>query len=134
MVLYSIAILIGASASRNANTNLVAGIINSVSAIIPFIVAIPLISKDTFQNHKFGISMAILAGITIALFSMALTKGYSINKVGVVAPVVFGGAIFLSTLLSIIFLKEKISLIEGIGLAVLAIGFSLIIYARAVAK
>jgi drug/metabolite transporter (DMT)-like permease len=65
---------------------------------------------------------------------MALNKSFSLNKVGIVTPVVFGGAIFLSTILSYFIFKEKITGIQGLGLAFLAIGFILIIYAKATAS
>lgn len=134
MVLYAVAIIFGAVASRNLNTNLAAGIINVLPAVIPLVAAIPHFTKNTIMNHKFGLAMAMCAGILIAFFTMALTKSYALNKVGVVAPVVFGGAILLSTVLSAIFLKEKITMLEGLGLAVLLVGFTIVIYARAIAK
>jgi multidrug transporter EmrE-like cation transporter len=102
-----------------------------VSAVIPFVVALPFLNKKNVTSHKYGIVMAIIAGLAIALFSMALTKSYSLNKVGIVAPIVFGGAIVLSTLFSIIIFKDKTSSIELTGLAVVAVGIALIIYARA---
>lgn len=134
MVLYAVAIVFGAVASRNLNTNLAAGIMNVLPAVLPLVVAIPHFTKNTIMNHKFGLMMAMVAGILIAFFTMALTKSYALNKVGIVAPVVFGGAILLSTVLSAIFLKEKITTLEGIGLVVVLLGLALIIYARAIAK
>ena len=74
--------------------------------------------------------MAILTGVAIALFTMALTRSYSQNKVAIVIPIVFGGAIFLSTIFSYLFFKEKITLFQGIGLILLLIGIIFIIYAR----
>lgn len=130
LICYSIAIILGASAARNLNSNLAAGIINTVSAIIPIAIAIPLITKKNLGSHKFGLIMSVLAGIMIALFVMAINKAYAQNKVGIVAPVVFGGAIFLSTTLSYFIFKEKVSQLQFIGLLVLAVGFSLVIYAR----
>lgn len=130
-VLYAIAIVLGTVAARNLNTNLSAGITNLISAVIPIIVALPLITRKTLASNRLGVTMAFLAGVCIALFAMALNKGYSENKVGIVAPIVFGGALFLSTLLSYFFLKEKVGLLQGVGLGILAIGIIVIIYARA---
>ena len=133
-ILYALAILFGASASRNINTNFAAGFSNLFGAVIPLIVAIPFITRSNLSSHKFGVVMTVASGICLALFVMALTKSYSLNKVGIVAPIVFGGAIVLSTLLSTLVFKEKISLIEGMGLAILTLGFGIIIYARVAAK
>ena len=134
MVLYTVGIIFGAAASRNANTNIAAAITNIVAAAVPVIVVIPQLAKKGFASSKQGIIFAILGGISIAFFVMAVNKAYSVNKVGIVAPIVFGGAIFLSTVLSYFIFKEKISLLQFAGLMFLAIGFGVIVYARAVGK
>ncbi len=131
LLFYTAAILIGATASRNANTNLVSAIVNTISALVTISVLIPILSKKNFTGHKYGVLMAVLGGIVIGLFTMTLNKSFTQNKVGIVAPIVFGGAIFLSTVLSYFIFKEKITALEGIGLALLGIGFAIIIYARA---
>jgi drug/metabolite transporter (DMT)-like permease len=134
MVFYAAALLFGTAASRNTNTNLAAGLANFVGMIIPLAVAIPFITKKTFATQKFGIIMALLSGVCIAIFAMALAKGFTLNKVGIITPVVFGGAIFLSTVVGSIIFKERVTSIEAIGLIFLAAGFGIIIYARAVVK
>jgi|SRR3989344_1229973 len=134
MIFYTIAILFGVSASRHANSNLVAALTNIVAAVIPLVVAAPLLNKKTIQNHRFGVLMALAAGVAIAIFAMAIVKSYSINKVGIVTPIIFGGAIFLSTILSYFIFKEKVTQLQLVGLVFLAVGFSLIIYSRATGK
>lgn len=131
MIIYTIAILVSTIASRNANATLVNTIINTVSAIVPIGLFVTLVSKTHFQSSKIGIIMSILGGIAIALFGLALSKSYATNKVAIVVPIVFGGSIFLSAILSVIFLNEKITLLQLIGLLFLAIGLAFIIYARA---
>lgn len=134
MVLYAVGIIFGVAASRNANTNIAAAITNIVSAAVPIIVVIPHIAKKGLTSSKQGIIFAILGGISIAFFVMAINKAYAVNKVGIVAPIVFGGAIFLSTVLSIFIFKEKVSLLQLAGLMFLALGFGVITYARAVGR
>jgi drug/metabolite transporter (DMT)-like permease len=133
IIFYTGLILVSTSASRNANTNLVAAVNNIVSAIIPLIVVIPSLSKKTFTQHKYGVWMAVLAGLLVGLFSLVLTKSFSQNKVGIVAPVVYGGTILLSTIGSYFIYKERISVTEGIGLALVLAGLAVVIYARAIA-
>ena len=60
--------MFGSTASRHANTNLVAAIVNLISAIIPIAIIIPILSKKLLENPnvKFGILMAIITGIAIA--------------------------------------------------------------------
>ncbi len=78
--------------------------------------------------------MAIIGGILIAFFVMAINKAYVENKVAVVAPIVFGGSIFLSAILSFVFFKEKITSLQGLGLALLGVAILIITYARATGK
>jgi drug/metabolite transporter (DMT)-like permease len=134
MLFYAVAILFGAAASRNANTNLVAAITNLVSAIVPIAVIVPIVGKKMITNNKFGVVLAVMAGISIAIFAMSIAKAYSVNKVGIVAPIIFGGALFLSTIASYFIFKEKISGMQAVGLTILAVGFGIIIYARATGK
>jgi len=134
MLLYIATTLLGAYASRNADSGLITAIMNIVSAILPIAIIIPYVSKINLQDSKYGIIAAIFTGASIALFTLAINKSYSVNKVGIVAPIVFGGAIFLSTLISTVLFKEKVSLIQGFGLILLGFGFVVVTYARWVGK
>lgn len=121
-------------ASRNTNSNLVSAVVNVVSAILPVALVLPILDRKLLVNGKLGITVAVLAGISIAIFSMAFNKSLQTNKVGIVSPLIFGGAIFLSTILSYFFLKEKISLVQSLGLFFLAVGFGFIIYSASTGK
>lgn len=131
VVFYSVSVLIGASASRNANTNLVSALNTFFSAIIPFIIIAPALSKKTFQTQKYGAAMAILSGFVVSLFVLTLSKSFTQNKIGIVTPVIYGGTIFCTTLLSYFIFKEKITLTEGAGLGLVLAGLIVVIYARA---
>ncbi len=130
MVFYTLVILVGAQAARNAETNLVNAIINTVSAIIPIGIFISVINQGFSQSSKYGLIMSVATGVLVALFGLALTKSYSTDKVAIVAPVVFGGAIFLSAILSAVLFKEKISMLQGVGLILMGIGLAFIIYTK----
>ncbi len=120
-----------ASASRNINTNIATAIIHTVAIFIPFMVAFPAIAKKEYVNHKYGIMMAIAAGISIGLYGLVINKAFTVNKLGVVTPAVFGGAIILTTLAGYFLFKEKLNVLEFAGLIFVLIGFCMIIYARA---
>jgi uncharacterized membrane protein len=132
--LYTAALIFGAAAARNVNSNFASAVTTIISAITTTAVALPLFSRKTVTDNKFGVIMAVLSGVTVALFTLAINKGFTLNKVGIVSPIVLGGAIFLSTILSYFVFKEKVSLIQFIGLVFLAIGLGAIIYARATGK
>lgn len=134
LVFYTAVTLLGAVASRNIDSNIVTAIMNGISAIIPIVAVIPMLNKKVAENGKFGILIAVIGGVCIALFSMAINKSYAGNKVGIVTPIVFGGTIFLSTLISYFFLKEKVSFIQGIGLVLMGMGMLFVIYTKATGK
>ncbi len=133
LLLFTALNLIAASAARNANTNLVA-LLSSVGAlVIPFIALLPALGKPTAHSQKFGIWMALLAGLLVGAYAMAVNKSFTQNKIAIITPVIFGGTIFLMTTLSYFLFKEKVSLVEGLGLSLVLVGIVVIIYARAVA-
>lgn len=131
MVFYAVATLFISSASRNMQSTLAVAIVNAISALIPIAVLVPIFNKKMVTNHWTAVIMAILGGACIAGFGIAISRAYTVNKVGIVVPIVFGGAIFLSTILSYFFLKEKVSLLQALGLVLVGLGFGVITYARA---
>lgn len=131
LLLYTVAILLLSIANKNLHSPLVTLIVNTVSAIIPFGVVAATFDKKILMNAKFGIIISLLAGIFIAFYTLVLGKSFAENKVGIVMPVIFGGAIFLSTILGAILFKEKITMLQGVGLGFLGIGFLIIIYVKA---
>jgi drug/metabolite transporter (DMT)-like permease len=134
MLCFSVALLAISTASRHIDSTLVSAVLNTVSAIVPVILVLSFSAKKSVESNKFGIAMAALAGVFIAAYGITLAKSYSVNKVGIVTPIIFGGSIFLTTLLSYFIFKEKVSLLQGVGLAFLFIGFGVITYARVTAK
>lgn len=134
MVFYTAALMFIALASRKIDGTIVTGIGNILSAIIPVAFAIPLLNKNLFVTQKTPLIYTVLAGICIAIFGIALSKSFAVNKVAIVSPIVFGGAIFLTAIISSVFLKEKIGMVQGIGLFFVMVGLSLVIYSRATVK
>ncbi|HEY6736157.1 MAG TPA: EamA family transporter [Candidatus Saccharimonadia bacterium] len=133
LVCYSLAILFGAYASRHAGAAVVSTISNVVSVAATAAFAVAELAKSTVHNERWGLAAAAAGGVAIGLFTLALNRSFATDKVAIVAPVVFGGSIFLSAFLSYLFFRERISPIQGAGLLFLAVGLSLIIYAKATA-
>ncbi|MEK7603136.1 MAG: hypothetical protein AAB459_02755 [Patescibacteria group bacterium] len=129
-LLYTAAIMLGAYASRNANTNLVSAIVNILASVVPVAVIIGSFSAKWKASSTSGLIAAALGGILIALFTMALNKAYSQENIAIISPIVFGGAIALSTVLSYIIFKEKIVPLQAIGLFFVLVGLILVIAAR----
>lgn len=133
VILYTIALLFGAIGARHLTPIVATAVNNIIAAILPLLLVIPLINNKLLsnQNTKYGIIMAAISGIFVALFVLTLNKTLSVNKVGIVVPVVYAGTIFLTTILSAFVFKEKITMLQSVGLGFLAIGFVVIIYVKA---
>jgi drug/metabolite transporter (DMT)-like permease len=129
-LLYTAAIILGAYASRNANTNLVSAIVNIIASVVPVAVIIGGFSEKWKTSSTKGLMAAAVGGALIALFTMALNKAYSQENVAIISPIVFGGAIALSTALSYVIFKEKIVPLQAIGLLFVLVGLGLVIVAR----
>lgn len=129
-ILFGILNLTAAAASRHLNTNIATLLINAVAVVVPLAVAIPAIAKKSMANEKFGIVMAIITGLLIGLYALAANKSYTLNKVSIVVPVIFGGSIFIAAIISLIVFKEKLNSYEIAGLVLVLLGLILIIFSR----
>jgi drug/metabolite transporter (DMT)-like permease len=127
-------ILIGLDqGARYLNSNLVGVIVNILGAIVPlvFFLASGVGLKNLGAQSGKGMAWAIFAGMSVGLFTFAITKLFSSNQeVSFVSPLVYGGAIVLVTLVGRFVLSEKVSLYEGIGVAAIALGIVCIVAAN----
>lgn len=131
IILFTTVSILSAAASRRTDSNLVSLIINVFSILGPAVVLAPaFLTKKSVPANKYAIAMAVMAGLSVGLFAMAINKSYAVNKVGIVTPVIFGGTMLLSTLLSYFIFKETLKGFELIGLGLVLIGIIFIIYAR----
>lgn len=131
---YTALTLFSVAASRSMNEYLVALIEVVMSLVFPVVILVQLLSKRHVEVNKYGVIMACLAGIMIGLFTVFMVKALAVNKVGIVAPVVLGGSIFLTTIMSYFIFKEKVSALQFCGLLFMGIGLIVLIYSRAIGK
>ncbi len=125
--------MFSAAASRRADTSFVTLIINVTSVLIPFIFVSLVLTKKSFSIQMPALAFAIATGLCLGLYGMMINKSLSLLKVGIVVPIIFGGGILLSTVLSYFIFKETLKSFELIGLTLVLAGISFIIYSRAAA-
>jgi uncharacterized membrane protein len=79
IILYTIALLFGAVGARHLTPIVATAVNNIVAAILPLLLVIPLINNKLFsnQNTKYGILMAAISGIFVALFVFELLNAIS---------------------------------------------------------
>jgi len=126
-------LMFSAAASRRADTSFVTLIINVTSVLIPFIFVSLVLTKKSFSIQMPALAFAIATGLCLGLYGMMINKSLSLLKVGIVVPIIFGGGILLSTVLSYFIFKETLKSFELIGLTLVLAGISFIIYSRAAA-
>ncbi|MBW3568806.1 hypothetical protein KY385_01625 [Candidatus Parcubacteria bacterium] len=100
---------------------------------MPLIILAPAFIKKSLTIDKPALIMTIIAGLCVGLFAMTVNKSFTLNKVGIVIPVVFGGTIMLTAVLSYFIFKETLKGFELAGLLLILAGLGFIIYARSVA-
>lgn len=130
LLFYTIGLLLLTFASRSINSTFVAAISNFFTAIIPISIATFFWNKKILVDAKFGIIFAILAGISLAFYTIFLNRSLESSRVGIVTPIIFGGVIFLTTVLGVLLFKEKVTTLQGIGLTLIGIGILFIIYVK----
>lgn len=126
---YSAAILAGAFANRHANISLVNLIVNIISISAPLLLFLTAKTGSKISSRG-GIIAAIAGGLLISVFTLALGKSYEQNNVAIVGPIVFGGSIVVTSILSYFLFKEKIVPLQGLGLLLVTIGLGLVVYSR----
>ena len=128
---YSVFLISISRASLHTDPNLAAGIVNSLGAAIP--IALFFIADSTKENaiNFRGINWALLGAIGIAVFTMALAKLFSIGEnIGFVTPLIYGLAIFCSTLISWAFFGAGTNKYQLAGLIMFVGSLCLLVYSK----
>jgi transporter family protein len=130
-VLYTLFDLFVAKAGGKLNDNLAATIFNGLGAIVPLIIYFVVKSKGNTQNTTSGIVYSVLAGISIAAFSIILVNIFArAENVSFVLPAVYGGTVVLGTLAGIFIFKENLTPVGIAGVAFAVLGIGLLVYSR----
>lgn len=133
-VLYTLFDLFAAKAGGKLNDNLAATIFNGIGAVLPLAIYVAIKSKDHVPTTKSGIVYSVLAGVSIALFSIILVNLFArAQNVSYVLPFIYGGTVVLGSLAGIFIFKEHLSTVGLVGILMTVIGLGLLIYSKAVA-
>ena len=133
-VFYTLFDLFASRAGLSIDPNLSSVIFNGIGALIPLVVyGIYKYEKGApiMATTKNGVLYSLLAGISIAVFSILLITIFEKGEVSYVVPVIYGGTIALASLFGWLFFKEIITPLEATGIAVILIGVFMIIWAKA---
>lgn len=130
-ILYTMFDLFVAKAGGKLNDNLAAIIFNGIGAIVPLFIYMLYRSKSNAETSTSGIVYSVLAGISIAAFSVILVNLFArAENVSFILPAIYGGTVILGSLAGIYVFKETLNPFGLAGVALTALGISLLVYSR----
>lgn len=131
---YALFQFFSAKAGGKIDGSIVPIVVNLVAIIVPLLIYYYLKNSESHSfipNTKAGLLYASLAGVSIAGFALAFHKIFQAGgNLSYVSPLVFGGSIAISTILSAVFLKESLTLYHVAGIILVLSGISLIVVAK----
>ncbi len=132
-ILYTLFDIFASRAGNRIDANLSPVIFNGLGAILPLIIyAFYKFSKGVklIATTSSGVIYSVLAGVSIALFSILLIKIFEKGGLAYVVPLIYGGTVALASLTGWILFKESVSDPQIIGIVVVIVGIALIIISK----
>ncbi len=120
-------------AGNKVDANLSSVIFNGLGALIPLAAYFFLRfykKAEVITATTSGMAYSVLAGISIAVFSILLIKIFEKGGLSYVVPLIYGGTVVLAALIGWLFLKESFNLVHLLGIAIISLGIGLVVYAK----
>ena len=133
IVFYTLFDVFASKASNGIDANLSSVIFNGLGAALPLAIYGFLKFKGSklVQTTSPGVLYSVLAGVSIAIFSILLIKIFERGGLAYVMPLIYGGAVILASLVGWLLFKEAVSALQLVGIAAVALGIALIVIAKA---
>ncbi|MDB5186160.1 MAG: hypothetical protein JWL85_683 [Candidatus Saccharibacteria bacterium] len=126
---YSMFIIFAGLSGGKINDWLAAVMFNGIGSLVPL--AIYLASSAKGKTTWKGVVYAGIAGVGIMLFSIVLARIFSRGgNISFVAPAIYGTVIMLTSAFGWLVLKEKVTGLQGLGLALILVGVICVIAAK----
>ena len=131
-IFYTLFDIFASRASGKMDANLSSVVFNSIGAILPLIIYGYLKFKKTglIPTTTSGIVNSLVAGVSIAIFSILLIKIFEKGGLSYVIPLIYGGSILLASLFGWLVFKESVSSIQLIGIFVILLGIGIVVYSK----
>lgn len=132
-IFYTLYDAFASKASQGIDPNASSTIFNGLGALIPLAIYVYLKLRKgvSITTTKNGVIYSILAGVSIALFSILFVKIFQKGTLSYVIPLIYGSTIVMASLLGIFMFHDKINSLQSVGLAVITIGVVLVVIAKA---
>lgn len=129
VVCYTIFITFVSRAAGRVDDGLGGFIYNGLGAIVPLAIFAAMKighSKNILPTTKNGVVYSLIAGVAIGLFTLVMMRIFQKGSLGYVMPVVYGGAVLLSTVAGWLFFDGKINTLQVAGLLLVVTGIILV--------
>lgn len=134
IVSYAIYGIFSSQAGGKLDANLSSSIFNGLGMVVPlgsYVVYNIIKNNKTIPTTTRGIIFSVIAGIAIAIFSVVFVKLFEKGgNVSFIVPLVYGGSIVLTAIISRMWLGEKISMWNFVGLVLISLGFLTIVISK----
>jgi|ERR1035437_10571781 uncharacterized membrane protein len=132
-IFYTLFDIFASKAGNRVDANLSSVIFNALGALIPLAVYAYLkFAKGAklIATSSSGVMYSLLAGISIAIFSILLIKTFEKGGLAYVIPLIYGGSVALASLAGWLIFRESVSALQMVGIAVIIVGIILVIVAK----
>jgi len=131
LLAYTGGILAFGRGPAHINANILGTIVNFIATLVPLGLFTLVASQryTTGGTSTKGYAWALFGGVCIGVFTLAMTKLFdSGENVSFVTPLVYGGAILLASVASVLFFNERLTLPLLTGLSFIVVGICVVSY------
>ena len=133
-VFYTLFEIFSAQSGGKIDSNLGPSIFNGLGAIIPIVsyIVYKIFKKEVLiPTTAAGVWYSVLAGVSIALFSILFVKIFEKGgEVSYAIPLIYGGSVVLASATGIFLFKETVSAMQVLGIIAVILGIGLIVVSK----
>jgi uncharacterized membrane protein len=129
VIFYAIFIIFVSRSAGRLDDGLSGFIYNGLGALVPLAIFAGMKlsnAKGMLPTTKNGVLYAVIAGVAIGLFTIVVMRIFQKGSLGYVMPIVYGGAIALSSVAGWLWLNASINALQVTGLLLVVIGIVLV--------
>lgn len=129
VIVYTIFIVFVSRAAGKLDDGLSGFIYNGLGAMVPLVAfAIMKVGdgKGMLPTTKNGVLYSVLAGVAIGVFTIIMMRIFQKGSLGYVMPIVYGGAVLLSSVAGWVFFQANINTLQIAGLLLVVVGIILV--------
>ena len=132
-IFYALFDIFASRAGNAIDPNLSSVIFNGLGMVIPLVLFVLYKSvwgTQLVATTTSGLVYSVLAGISIAVFSVLLIKIFEQGGLAYVVPLIYGGTIVLTALVGWAFYQESVSWLQAVGILVIVVGITIIVVSK----